>query len=240
MRNLQRNRTNALAGQGTFPALAQAESQIDAHALPLLPFDGPIEDDNLSVLPVHVQTTYSPDGDFITWPQGNTAEIRASGFGLEVPNLMSRHSTWTIAPLCARPGLREMLSYARSKDLGFKLVVPTARYADDPQLAELHFAMLLYDLIDATYGELPENFRLCLGCDYADQMEFSGRPQAYGRVVNAMLNVARTIEKSELASIRISVQMGCDESEHAEIRKQISPQNLKTYFSLNGCSNPPH
>lgn len=240
MQNLQ----VAFETQPKFSGLSQVNQKYsDLHAA-AANTDAPARDYALGGIPdiagLQVQTTYSPDGDFITWPQGNLAEVRNSGFGLEVPNLMARYTTWTMDPLRARPGLTEMMHYARTKGLGFKLIVPTARYSDDLQLAELHFAFLLYDLMDGTYGALPTNFRLCLGCEYADQMEFSGRPEVYGRLVNAMLDVARTIENSEGEKFRISVQMGCNEGEHDEIRQQISLANLATYFSSNGQIHPPH
>lgn len=155
----------------------------------------------------------------LRWPGGAAAENSNGWYGLEYPDLVDPNSSKT--------GLTEVLSYAYNKGKTLTIVIPTAIYATDTNLAQAHFRQLLEDLDSGVYGILPETIIFEVGNEYYALSEFSSNPSAYGNVTNSLLFEYADFDAASFGLLsevttKLAVQMGKTPSDNVEIIGAIS------------------
>ncbi len=181
--------------------------------------------------PINFESDFAyMNGGNIRWPGGNLAEVQTDVYGLDIPGIFDGTQMWTPDPDRHRSDLTEMFSAANSSDVGFTMIIPTARYAQNIEIGKLHLGQLLSDILDGVYGPIPKEFTLEIGNEYYAQAEFQNNVSLYGEIANEFVGVISEFVDSnpgELAdTLQVSIQLGRSQEEDELIRAEIDPGNI--------------
>ena len=163
----------------------------------------------------------------IVWPGGTLAETRDDRFGFDFDGLYN--------PDTGKPTLTEMMQIANDENAALSVVLPTARYADDPNSVVAELRAFLFDLLSGGLGPLPETLIFEIGSEYYGN--FSDGPvdsaaTQYGAIAEVMVSeivlalgdpVINLVE----ADIEIAVQAGKTLEDDAAIRAELSTQTIQ-------------
>jgi len=171
--------------------------------------------------------TDDADLGLIVWPGGTLAETRDDRFGFEFASLYN--------PDTGKPTITEMMQIAIDENAALSVVLPTARYADDPNAVVAELRGFLLDLLSGDLGPLPDTLILEIGSEYfanfSDGLADSAASQ-YGAIAEVMVSeiaaalgdpVVNLVE----ADIDIAVQAGKTLADDAVIRAELSTQTIQ-------------
>lgn len=158
----------------------------------------------------------------IVWPGGTLAETRDDRYGFEHDGLYD--------PLTGKPGLDEMMAIAVDQGAALSVVLPTFRYADDPEAARIEIREFLGELLGGGYGALPDRMILEIGSEYYAHFGAGGAAE-YGAVAEIMVSeIALALADPSVnlvgADLTIAVQSGKTLEEDALIRAALSDLSL--------------
>ena len=119
----------------------------------------------------------------IVWPGGTLAETRDDRYGFEFDGLYN--------PDTGKPTLTEMMQIAIDEGAALSIVLPTARYADDPDGLVTELCAFLMDLLAGDLGPLPDTLIFEIGSEYyanfSDGASGSAATQ-YGSIAELMVS----------------------------------------------------
>ncbi|MGI9395065.1 MAG: hypothetical protein ACR2OY_10510 [Boseongicola sp.] len=163
----------------------------------------------------------------IVWPGGTLAETRDDRFGFEFDGLYNSDT--------GKPSITEMMQTAIDEDAALSIVLPSARYADDPNAVVSELRAFLFDLLSGDLGPLPDTLIFEIGSEYysniADGLIDSAASQ-YGAIAEVMVSeivdalgdpAVNLVE----ADIDIAVQLGKTLEDDAAIRAELSTQTIQ-------------
>ncbi|TCO70811.1 calcium-binding protein [Rhodovulum euryhalinum] len=195
-----------------------------------------------------IQTGYSGFGTFdaqftelglstLRWPGGTLAETDPDVYGFDIDGLFDGTQLNTPDPDRVRPDLSETLAHCVENELGFSMIIPTLRYADDIDRGVAELAAFLQDLLSGRYGALPADFTLEIGNEYMAHSVLAADPGLYGAIADRFIaTIAEALASPAInilgADLTIAVQMGANAADDAAIRAEIAPENLVHVDSL--------
>lgn len=160
----------------------------------------------------------------IRWPGGTLSENANSWYGLDFPDL--------IDPARPREGLSDVLRVCVESNRSLSILIPTVRYGDDLETAQLEVSNFVEKLASGMYGTLPREVILEIGNEYYAQDIFKNDPTKYGIVANFIVqtisNQLTSIGSDAFSStIKIAVQGGNTISANKSILAEFSQTALR-------------
>ncbi|MGI9391196.1 MAG: hypothetical protein ACR2O1_14155 [Boseongicola sp.] len=163
----------------------------------------------------------------IVWPGGTLAETRDDRFGFEYDGLYN--------PDTGKPSITEMMQTAIDEDAALSIVLPTARYADDPDAVVAELRAFLFDLLSGDLGTLPDTLIFEIGSEYYANFSggiVDGAASQYGAVAEVIVSeIADALGDPAInlfeADIDIAVQLGKTLEDDAAIRAELSTQSIQ-------------
>jgi|GEM_PF-3577620 len=159
----------------------------------------------------------------IVWPGGTLAETRDDRYGFEFEDLYN--------PDTGKPGITEMLAIAVEQETALSVILPTARYSDDPETVRADVQDFLDKLLGGEFGTLPEKLILEVGSEYYANFDDGATSAAtqYGAVADTMVSeIVMALAGPSVnlvgADLTIAVQAGKTVADDAEIRAQLSDE----------------
>ena len=171
--------------------------------------------------------TDDADLGLIVWPGGTLAETRDDRYGFEFDSLYN--------PDTGKPALTEMMQIAIDEGAALSIVLPTARYAGDPDELVVELRAFLLDLLAGDLGPMPETMIFEIGSEYygnfADGASGSAASQ-YGAIAELMVSeIAAALSDPAInlveADIDIAVQAGKTLEDDAAIRAELSAETIQ-------------
>ncbi len=157
----------------------------------------------------------------IVWPGGTLAETRDDLYGFGFDELYN--------PDSGKPGLSEMMAIAVDQGTGLSVILPTARYDDDPEAVRADIHDFMGELLGGAFGPLPEPMILEIGSEYYGNFSDGATTAAaqYGAVADIMvaeISLALADPSVNLvgADVAIAVQAGKTLEDDADIRAELS------------------
>jgi hypothetical protein len=155
----------------------------------------------------------------IVWPGGTLAETRADRFGFEFDGLQN--------PDNDKPTLDDMMQIAIGRDVSLSVILPTARYADDPGMIVAPLDAFLVTLLSGGHGPLPKELIFEIGSEYYANFDGPDVAAQYGAVADIMVTrIALALSDPSInligADITIAVQAGKTMSDDVVIREALS------------------
>ncbi|MEM0945782.1 MAG: hypothetical protein AAGK37_00120 [Pseudomonadota bacterium] len=159
------------------------------------------------------------DPGLIVWPGGTVAETRTDRYGFEYDGLYE--------PSTGKPGLYEMMEIAVAENTGLSLIVPTARYADDPDALTADLNGFLGELLAGDFGPLPNELILEIGNEYYAHFDGPSAASDYAELAEAAVTeIALALADPTInqigADIEIAVQSGRTLEDDTLIRDGLS------------------
>lgn len=147
------------------------------------------------------------DLGMIIWPGGTFAEVNSGLYGFEHEGL------WDPAASGGRPGLAEIFAFADANNMAVSVVLPTAKYQDDPATLKAGALQFFEDVYSEKFGPLPDKLIFEIGNEYYDVFDGDTitQSQDYAAVVNAYSDVITDIEArfpTDPDQVRFSLQIG--------------------------------
>lgn len=167
----------------------------------------------------------------IRWPGGTLSETRPDVYDLNLPEVFDARNLYQFNADRQRPGLSEVLEYSVSENIGFSMLVPTARYSTDIQRGIDELDRFLDRLLGGEFGELPTDFTLELGNEYYALDEFKKSAGLYGAVAAAFTDtiasaVSDPSRNPSSYEINIAVQMGRTHNDNLSIISEFSASQI--------------
>lgn len=152
------------------------------------------------------------DLGMIIWPGGTFAEVNDGLYGFEHEGLFDPDASG------GRPGLAEIFTFAEANGMAVSVVLPTAKYQDDPASLQAGATSFFEDLYSGKFGPLPDKLIFEIGNEYYDVFDGDTitQSQEYAAVVNAYSDVITDIEArfptTDPDQVRFSMQLGKSEA----------------------------
>lgn len=173
------------------------------------------------------QTTGTDTG-MIGWPGGYFAEDRPELYGYDFEGLSN--------PDSFIPPLSDMIALANAQGAGLSITLPTMAWLDDPEAIRPLVRDFMSDLLDGTWGELPDRFVIELGAEYYAHLshgEYSTEEAAplYGRLASVMIEeITAALEDPDVnlldQDVQIGIQAGRTDDCSCRIIDAMSPEAL--------------
>lgn len=155
----------------------------------------------------------------IVWPGGTLAETRDDRYGFEFDGLQNPDNN--------KPALDDMMQIAIDQDTSLSVILPTARYANDPGALQADLDPFLVTLLAGGYGPLPDQLIFEIGSEYYANFDGSDAAAQYGAVADVMItSIALALTDPTInligADITIAVQAGKTLTDDIAIRDALS------------------
>ncbi len=155
----------------------------------------------------------------IVWPGGTLAETREDWYGFGFDGLYN--------PATLKPDLAQMMDIARDEGTSLSVILPTARYRDDPSALQSDLQGFLGDLLGGNFGPLPSDMTLEIGSEYYAHFPGDAAAADYASLADLMVTeIALALADPSVntigADLNIAVQSGRTFEEDEEIRDGLS------------------